>query len=325
MEGQLMALPYYPRYPRDFLEGTVGLGFELKAAYGLLLDLIYMKDGRLPDVEKFIAGHLEVSVRRWNGFRAELIRLGKIEITDGFIRNYRSDKETETSRKYQNKQRENRSNPNKNKELQTPQEPPRGNQSESQSDIIDKSIIKKKNEKSIFSKEFEIFWKEYPNKNDRKPALEKFLKVREHYTLEHIMAGLAHYKKTKEDWKAWKLGATFLNKESFNFDPADVAEPASVFIGCDDIINSETNSPIGPDSAQWNKFRAVIVNNNKEIEVLFKTWINSNTISSIDFSKKILSVKSGLAFSRLNGGESISYGLRANGWKVELVNVRKAA
>lgn len=41
-------LPYYKAYPRDFIEGTVGMSFELKGAYRLVLDLIYLRSGNCP-------------------------------------------------------------------------------------------------------------------------------------------------------------------------------------------------------------------------------------------------------------------------------------
>ncbi|MBC8717497.1 hypothetical protein [Ochrobactrum sp. Marseille-Q0166] len=40
-------------YPRDFIEGTIGMSFELKAAYRLVLDLIYMQGGNLPDDARY--------------------------------------------------------------------------------------------------------------------------------------------------------------------------------------------------------------------------------------------------------------------------------
>lgn len=113
-------LPYYKAYPRDFIEGTIGMSFELKGAYRLVLDLIYMQGGALPDDERYISGLLGCSVRRWKGYREELISMGKIESVDGAIRNFRADKELETSRKLQDKQRENRSRPNKINDLPKP-------------------------------------------------------------------------------------------------------------------------------------------------------------------------------------------------------------
>jgi len=93
-------LPYYPRYPRDFLEGTAGMPFELKAAYGLVLDLIYMMGERgLPDDPHFISGHLGMSVRKWNIVREKLIEVGKLNADLGIISNKRADKEKIIQRK----------------------------------------------------------------------------------------------------------------------------------------------------------------------------------------------------------------------------------
>jgi uncharacterized protein YdaU (DUF1376 family) len=113
-------LPYYKAYPRDFIEGTVGMPFEMKAAYRLVLDLIYMQGGRLPDEPRYIAGLLGCSVKKWNGLRSALIEAGKIFVIDEFLANYRADKELEILGKFQDQQRKNRSKPNKNKDIQTP-------------------------------------------------------------------------------------------------------------------------------------------------------------------------------------------------------------
>ena len=114
-------LPYYPRYPRDFFDGTAGMCFEDKAAYGLVLDLIYMMGERgLPDDPHFIAGHLGMSVRKWNTVKGRLIAMGKLYLVDGIISNKRADNVKIIQRKYQDKQSENRARPNKNNELQSP-------------------------------------------------------------------------------------------------------------------------------------------------------------------------------------------------------------
>lgn len=116
--GCLMGdMAYYKAYPRDFIEGTIGMSFELKSAYRLVLDLIYMQDGQLPDDARYISGLLNCSVRKWNGFRKELLSLGKIEIIDGFISNYRAVTEVESYRKLCDKNAENRAQRNKNKDL----------------------------------------------------------------------------------------------------------------------------------------------------------------------------------------------------------------
>tara|TARA_R100001369_G_scaffold16867_4_gene31986 strand:- start:1981 stop:2868 length:888 start_codon:yes stop_codon:yes gene_type:complete len=104
------ALPYYPRYPRDFFEGTAGMSLEEKGAYGLVLDLIYMMGARgLPDDPQYIAGQLGTSVRKWNSLRKSLIERGKINIKDGLICNGRAEKEKAKQKKYQGQQAENAS------------------------------------------------------------------------------------------------------------------------------------------------------------------------------------------------------------------------
>ena len=113
-------LPYYKAYPRDFIEGTIGMPFEVKCAYRVVLDLIYMQGGDLPDDARYIAGLLGCSIRKWKGIREALIEAGKLVVSGEFLTNYRAEKELETLAKLQDKQRENRSRPNKNNDLESP-------------------------------------------------------------------------------------------------------------------------------------------------------------------------------------------------------------
>lgn len=74
--------------------------------------------------------------------------------------------------------------------------------------------IKEIKEESITPNNFDIFWQAYPNKKDRKDAAKAFSKVTESF--DTVMAGLERYKKYKEDWRAWKMAATWLNGECWN-------------------------------------------------------------------------------------------------------------
>lgn len=112
-----MGLPYYKAYPRDFIEGTIGMPLELKGAYRLVIDLIYMQGGELPDDARYISGLLGCTVRKWNAIRAELLSRGKIQVSGGLLTNYRAVIELETLRKLQEKQRENGSKPKQNNSL----------------------------------------------------------------------------------------------------------------------------------------------------------------------------------------------------------------
>jgi uncharacterized protein YdaU (DUF1376 family) len=103
-----VSLPYYKRFPRDFLEGTIGLRWEAKAIYSILLDLIYIRDGRLADDPRYIAGVIGCSVKLWNNIKRELVEAGKIRVENGLIMNARADCILEETRAYQEQQAANR-------------------------------------------------------------------------------------------------------------------------------------------------------------------------------------------------------------------------
>ncbi|TVR58959.1 MAG: DUF1376 domain-containing protein, partial [Candidatus Competibacteraceae bacterium] len=127
-------LPYYKAYPRDFLEGTIGMPFDSKCAYRVVLDLIYMQGGQLPDDPRYIAGNLGCSIRKWKSIRSDLIERGKIIVSGEFLTNFRAGKELETLAKLQDKQRENASKSRKNKGLQEPRHSHTESEPESESE-----------------------------------------------------------------------------------------------------------------------------------------------------------------------------------------------
>ena len=123
-----MSRPWYRRFPDNFIAGTVGLTLEEKGAYSLVLDLMYVRGGPVPDEPRYIAGVCNCSVRKWNAIRAKLIDLGKIHVVNGFLTNDRAEKEIEISLKDAqeraengskggNKSAETRSEANKNRGL----------------------------------------------------------------------------------------------------------------------------------------------------------------------------------------------------------------
>ena len=130
-------LPYYKRYPRDIIDGTVGMTLELKGAYSLVLDLIYLQNGELPDDARYISGAIGCSVRQWNAIRAKLLAMGKIEVRGAYLGNYRADKELVSSHSYQDKQRENRAKASKNKRLAITVVEPKVDQSETEAERED--------------------------------------------------------------------------------------------------------------------------------------------------------------------------------------------
>lgn len=100
-------LPWYRRFPDNFIAGTVGLTLEEKGAYSLLLDLMYVRGGPVPDEPRYIAGVCNCSVRKWNAIRARLIELGKIEVAGGMLTNHRAEEELDIARKISREAAEN--------------------------------------------------------------------------------------------------------------------------------------------------------------------------------------------------------------------------
>lgn len=158
----MSGLPFYKAYPRDFIEGTIGLTFEEKGAYRLVLDLIYMQGGQLPDDARYISGLLGCTLRKWNSLRSRLIEIGKLEVSGEFLTNKRAVLELETLAKHQDKQRENRSRPNKNNDIQSPRSD--HTEPDTEPDKKEPKGSKKAGRKVSYSDEFEAWWKEYPAK-----------------------------------------------------------------------------------------------------------------------------------------------------------------
>ncbi len=158
-----MALPYYKRYPRDLIEGTIGMSLELKGAYGLVLDLIYMQGGALPDDSRYISGLLGCTVRKWKSIRKELLKLNKIYMNGELLSNYRADNELETLRKFQFNQAEKGRRSNKNKDLRETTVKPARDYPEPEPDKKEHMSLSEKRDapkRLKYSDEFEDFWQE---------------------------------------------------------------------------------------------------------------------------------------------------------------------
>ncbi|MEM6898437.1 MAG: DUF1376 domain-containing protein [Pseudomonadota bacterium] len=143
-------LPYYKRYPRKFFDATIGWNWEEKSIYGLVIDLIFMLDGKLPDDARYIAGQLGCSVRKWNSIREKLIISGKLEVKNEIISNKTADDLLIEQRSYRDKKAENRSRPNKNKDLKSrPSTVSRDKKILDKKDTISSEIVSQKIPKPI--------------------------------------------------------------------------------------------------------------------------------------------------------------------------------
>jgi uncharacterized protein YdaU (DUF1376 family) len=84
---------WYKRDPSDALEGMRCLTPEERGVYNTILDLIYERDGNLPDDDRIIAGWAGCAVQRFRRIKNRLIELGKVIVRDGRLTNPRADKE----------------------------------------------------------------------------------------------------------------------------------------------------------------------------------------------------------------------------------------
>ncbi|WP_054529722.1 DUF1376 domain-containing protein [Erythrobacter sp. SG61-1L] len=86
-------IKWYKRDPDAALNGMMELTLEERGAYNTVLDLIYTRDGNLPDDDHFIAGWCRVDLRVWKRIKKVLMERGKLYIRDGQIRNSKADVE----------------------------------------------------------------------------------------------------------------------------------------------------------------------------------------------------------------------------------------
>lgn len=216
-------LPYYKAYPRDFIEGTVGMPFEIKCAYRVILDLIYMQGGNLPDEPRYISGLLGCSIRKWKSIRASLIDAGKIEAAGEFLTNKRADKELETLAKYQEKQSEKASKPRKNKGLQQPQL----SQPEPEPDRDTNVSLSKR----ARPERFQDFWDQYPHrggaKKNRGKCEAKYARhVAAGVSEQEIINGALRYATDRQVLEGYaKNPETWLNNEGWKDDIEPVTRP----------------------------------------------------------------------------------------------------
>lgn len=75
-----MSLPWHARNHQDALDGMLSLSLEERGAYNTILDLIYSRSGPVPDDERWLAGWMGCSVKKWRIIRATLIY--KLKLTE---------------------------------------------------------------------------------------------------------------------------------------------------------------------------------------------------------------------------------------------------
>lgn len=84
----------------------------------------------------------------------------------------------------------------------------------------------KKEQKDALTREFDLFWAEYPNKVGKPKAFAAFIAARKRATFEVIVTGLRRYMAAKPADRAWLNPATFFNQDRWDDQPANVVPMA---------------------------------------------------------------------------------------------------
>jgi uncharacterized protein YdaU (DUF1376 family) len=92
-------MKWYKRDPNAYFGGTRMLTPEQRGIYNDVIELLYMRDGNVPDDDRMLARCFVVRPQTWRRIKADLIRLEKIAIVDGMITAKRVANCLETARK----------------------------------------------------------------------------------------------------------------------------------------------------------------------------------------------------------------------------------
>jgi uncharacterized protein YdaU (DUF1376 family) len=100
-------MKFYKRDPDRALAGMAELTFEQRGAYNSLLDLLYSRDGEVPDDDERVARMLSCNKREWVRLKKSLIELGKVWVKSGKIGAKRVQETINEATEFSNKQRSN--------------------------------------------------------------------------------------------------------------------------------------------------------------------------------------------------------------------------
>jgi uncharacterized protein YdaU (DUF1376 family) len=78
-------MKFYRHDPDAFLAGTGELNFEQRGAYITLINLLYSRDGAVPDDDVAVGRMLQCDPRLWRRLKSELMALGKLRSNGGLL------------------------------------------------------------------------------------------------------------------------------------------------------------------------------------------------------------------------------------------------
>jgi uncharacterized protein YdaU (DUF1376 family) len=228
-------MKWYKRDPDAFIAGTAELTLEEIGAYSFLLDLLYSRDGAVPDDDAFVSRNMRINPRTWRAIRERLIAKGKIWRTeDGNLTAKRVEYTLNEARNFSEKQ----SNRARTRWQQS--EKPNDNSAPgmpsaalpSTTTTTTTTTAKKEGTRASarapladITPEFTRFYEAYPHKVGKLRAVKEFATaLRRGVTVETILAGLARYIASKPADRQWLNPATFLHQGRWEDQPAAVAE-----------------------------------------------------------------------------------------------------
>jgi uncharacterized protein YdaU (DUF1376 family) len=231
-------MKWYKRDPDAFIAGTAELTLEEVGAYSFLLDLLYSRDGAVPDDDAFVSRNLRINPRTWRAIRERLIVKGKIWRTeDGNLTAkrvaYALNEARTFSEKQSNRARTRWQQYEKPKDNNAPGMPSAAVPTTTTATTT--TTAKKEATRASprapladITPEFTRFWTNYPHKVGKLAAAKAFATVhRRGITLDTILDGLARYIASKPSDRPWLNPATFLNGQRWEDQPAAVAERVS--------------------------------------------------------------------------------------------------
>jgi uncharacterized protein YdaU (DUF1376 family) len=205
-------LNWHKRNHDKALAGMFELTLEERGAYNTVLDLLYARNGAVPDDDRFLAGWMRTSTRVWRRIRKRLLDLGKLYVEGESLRNQKADEEVEFAQSLAQTRanagriaaRKRWANYNKNKDLaigQPMRDPmPIKSQKErlisngdsASSSSSPPSKHSRSNGRSAHASliEFQEFWKAYPRKVGKKAADRAFTSAAKTTPPDEILAGL---------------------------------------------------------------------------------------------------------------------------------------
>lgn len=84
-------MKFYKRDPDAALSGMAELTLQERGAYNTIIDLLYARDGDVPDDDAMMRRVLGCHGNEWRAVKAKLMERGKIWIEDGFWKAKRVD------------------------------------------------------------------------------------------------------------------------------------------------------------------------------------------------------------------------------------------